>query len=160
MGDRPTDRTENASYRTTDLSQVRSAPPTCRRTPRYQGDKHGERHDGMAKGATAWGHVGNLPNPTSLQEPAADPNGTTPSSPGLPHSNIRPSKLNHESLLIRTSSTLCRRDCEAGDLAHMGLDQQRLTQHTRRRDASTRQAPEKSLSYLNGVEIKLRLTLV
>ncbi|RRT41271.1 hypothetical protein B296_00056491, partial [Ensete ventricosum] len=59
------------------------------RTPRCQGGRHGERHDDMAKGATAC---------------------------------IRPPKPSPESPLIRTSSTLCRRDYEAGGLTHAGLD--------------------------------------
>ncbi|RWW12452.1 hypothetical protein GW17_00023878 [Ensete ventricosum] len=121
--------TEDPSCRTADLTQVRSAPPTCRRTPHHQDCRPGERCGGMVKGAAAWGHVGNLPDPTSLQEPAADPHGTTPSSPGLPHSSIRPPTPSPESPLIRTSPTLCRSDCEAGGLAHTGLDQQRLAQH-------------------------------
>ncbi|RRT54286.1 hypothetical protein B296_00041694, partial [Ensete ventricosum] len=32
-----------------DLTQVRSAPPTCKRTPHCKDDKHGERHDDMGR---------------------------------------------------------------------------------------------------------------
>ncbi|RWW79172.1 hypothetical protein BHE74_00012549 [Ensete ventricosum] len=45
--------TKDVSCRTADLAQVRSAPPTCKRTPHHQNDRHGERHDDMVKGATA-----------------------------------------------------------------------------------------------------------
>ncbi|RRT65912.1 hypothetical protein B296_00036895 [Ensete ventricosum] len=34
-------------HRTADLAQVRSATPTCRRTPHHQYDRHGERCDSM-----------------------------------------------------------------------------------------------------------------
>ncbi|RRT43297.1 hypothetical protein B296_00042555 [Ensete ventricosum] len=50
----------------------------------------------------------------------------TPSSPGLRHSSIRTPEPTLESPLIRTSSTLCRRDYEAGGLAYTGLDQRRM----------------------------------
>ncbi|RRT81827.1 hypothetical protein B296_00020143, partial [Ensete ventricosum] len=50
----PIGYTEDASRRTTDLAQVRSTPPTCKRTPHCQDGKHGERHDGMVEGAAAW----------------------------------------------------------------------------------------------------------
>ncbi|RWV90395.1 hypothetical protein GW17_00047409 [Ensete ventricosum] len=76
--------------------------------PHHPYARHGERHDGMVRSAAAW---------------------TTPPSPGLRHSSIRTPEPTPESPLIRTSSTLCRRDCEAGGLAHTGLDQQRLAQH-------------------------------
>ncbi|RWW65012.1 hypothetical protein BHE74_00027711 [Ensete ventricosum] len=92
----PTGCTEDPSCRTADLTQVRSEPPTCRRTPHHQDGRHGERCGGMVKGAAAC---------------------------------IRPPTPSPESPLIRTSSTLCRSDCEAGGLAHTGLDQQRLAQH-------------------------------
>ncbi|RWW20196.1 hypothetical protein GW17_00015706 [Ensete ventricosum] len=42
---------------------------------------------------------------------------------------VRTPEPSPESPLIRTSSTLCRRDCEAGGLTHTGLDQRRLAQH-------------------------------
>ncbi|RRT63181.1 hypothetical protein B296_00019174 [Ensete ventricosum] len=38
---------KDASCRTADLAQVRSAPPTCKRTPPHQYGRHGERHDDM-----------------------------------------------------------------------------------------------------------------
>ncbi|RRT51837.1 hypothetical protein B296_00048503 [Ensete ventricosum] len=69
--------------------------------PHHPYARHGERHDGMVRSATAW----RVMNTVRTPEP-------TP-----------------ESLLIRTSSTLCRRDCEAGGLAHTGLDQRRLAQY-------------------------------
>ncbi|RWW62079.1 hypothetical protein BHE74_00030824, partial [Ensete ventricosum] len=46
--------TGDPSCRTAGLAQVRSTPPTCRRTPHHQDGRHGERHDGMVKGAAAW----------------------------------------------------------------------------------------------------------
>ncbi|RWV94054.1 hypothetical protein GW17_00043445, partial [Ensete ventricosum] len=49
----PTGCTEDPSCRTADLTQVRSAPPTCRRTPHHQDGRHGERCGGMVKGAAA-----------------------------------------------------------------------------------------------------------
>ncbi|RRT83155.1 hypothetical protein B296_00017024 [Ensete ventricosum] len=70
--------------RTTNLTQVRSAPPTCKRTPHCKDDKHGGGYDGM--------------------ESAADPNWSTPSSPELHHSNSRPPKPSSESLDIRAGS--------------------------------------------------------
>ncbi|RWW87868.1 hypothetical protein BHE74_00003273, partial [Ensete ventricosum] len=48
-----TGRTKDASCRTADLAQVRSAPPACKRTPHHQNGRHGERHDSMVKGAAA-----------------------------------------------------------------------------------------------------------
>ncbi|RWW41055.1 hypothetical protein BHE74_00053476 [Ensete ventricosum] len=101
--------TKDTRCRTADLAQVRSATPTCRRTPHHQYGRHGERRGSM--------------------EPADDPNRTIPSSSGLRHSSIRIPEPTPESPLIRTSSALRRRDCEAGGLAHTGLDQQRLDQH-------------------------------
>ncbi|RZS19961.1 hypothetical protein BHM03_00052423 [Ensete ventricosum] len=44
-----------ASGRAVDLTQVRSAPPTCKRTPHCKDDKHGGGHDGMVEGAAACG---------------------------------------------------------------------------------------------------------
>ncbi|RZS29387.1 hypothetical protein BHM03_00063113 [Ensete ventricosum] len=73
--------------------QARASPPVRR---------HGVRRDSM--------------------EPATDPNRTTPSSPGLRHSSIKTPEPSPESPLIQTSSALCRRNCEAGGLAHTGLD--------------------------------------
>ncbi|RWW81585.1 hypothetical protein BHE74_00010004 [Ensete ventricosum] len=63
-------------------------------------------------------------------EPAADPNRRTPSSPGLCHSSIKTPEPSPGSPLIQTSSALYRRNCEVSGLAHTGLDQQRLAQHT------------------------------
>ncbi|RZS08109.1 hypothetical protein BHM03_00039038 [Ensete ventricosum] len=54
--------------------------------------------------------------------------------------------LNHHS--SRQAPTPYREDREAGELAHTGLNQQMLAQQTWRRDASTRQALETSLSFL------------
>ncbi|RZR97724.1 hypothetical protein BHM03_00026961, partial [Ensete ventricosum] len=42
-----------ANGRTPDLTQVRSAPPTCKRTPHCKDDKHGGGHDGMVEGTAA-----------------------------------------------------------------------------------------------------------
>ncbi|RWW24957.1 hypothetical protein GW17_00010723 [Ensete ventricosum] len=42
--------------RTADLTQVRSAPPTCKRTPHCKDDKHGGGHDGMVEGTAACAH--------------------------------------------------------------------------------------------------------
>ncbi|RZS00149.1 hypothetical protein BHM03_00029798 [Ensete ventricosum] len=50
----PTGCTEDPGCRTADLTQVRSAPPTCRRTPHHQDGRPGERCGGMVKGAAAW----------------------------------------------------------------------------------------------------------
>ncbi|RWW09042.1 hypothetical protein GW17_00027486 [Ensete ventricosum] len=50
--------------------------------------------------------------------------------------------------VVRQAPTPYREDREAGELAHTGLNQQMLAQQTWRRDASTRQAPETSLSFL------------
>ncbi|RZS08124.1 hypothetical protein BHM03_00039059, partial [Ensete ventricosum] len=36
-----------AWHRTADLAQLRSATPTCRRTPHHQYDRHGERRGSM-----------------------------------------------------------------------------------------------------------------
>ncbi|RWW30324.1 hypothetical protein GW17_00005116 [Ensete ventricosum] len=46
-----TGRTKDVRCRTADLAQVWSAPPTCKRTPHHQYARHGERHDGMVRGA-------------------------------------------------------------------------------------------------------------
>ncbi|RWW38304.1 hypothetical protein BHE74_00056494, partial [Ensete ventricosum] len=42
--------------RTADLTQVRSAPPTCKCTPHCKDDKHGGGHDGMVEGTAACAH--------------------------------------------------------------------------------------------------------
>ncbi|RRT50727.1 hypothetical protein B296_00013072 [Ensete ventricosum] len=39
--------------RIVDLTQVRSAPPTCKRTPHRKDNKHGGGHDGMVEGTAA-----------------------------------------------------------------------------------------------------------
>ncbi|RZR73073.1 hypothetical protein BHM03_00019756, partial [Ensete ventricosum] len=54
--------TGGASGRTADLTQVRSAPPTCKRTPHCKDDKHGGGHDDMVEGTTTCAHG---PEPTS-----------------------------------------------------------------------------------------------
>ncbi|RRT34126.1 hypothetical protein B296_00052363 [Ensete ventricosum] len=41
------------SGRTADLTQVRSALPTCKRTPHCKDDKHGGGHDDMVEGTVA-----------------------------------------------------------------------------------------------------------
>ncbi|RWW72553.1 hypothetical protein BHE74_00019646, partial [Ensete ventricosum] len=43
--------------RTADLTQVRSAPPTCKRTPHCKDGKHGGGHDGMVEGTAAWTRI-------------------------------------------------------------------------------------------------------
>ncbi|RZR75589.1 hypothetical protein BHM03_00000002 [Ensete ventricosum] len=42
--------------RTADLTQLRSAPPTYKRTPHCNDDKHGGGHDGMVEGTMACAH--------------------------------------------------------------------------------------------------------
>ncbi|RZR82596.1 hypothetical protein BHM03_00009047 [Ensete ventricosum] len=48
--------------RTADLTQVRSAPPTCKHTPRCKDDKYGGGHYGMVEGTATCAHG---PEPTS-----------------------------------------------------------------------------------------------
>ncbi|RZR72818.1 hypothetical protein BHM03_00017460 [Ensete ventricosum] len=71
----PTGCTEDPSCRTADLTQVRSTPPTCMRTPHHQDGRHGERCDDMVKGATAWNQ-----RPTPTGRPLLHPGFPTPAS--------------------------------------------------------------------------------
>ncbi|RWW28307.1 hypothetical protein GW17_00007226 [Ensete ventricosum] len=97
-----------STARTADLTQVRSAPPNYKHTPRCKDSKHG----GWVR------RYADLPSRA----------------------------LNHHS--SRQALTPYREDREAGELAHTGLNHQMIAQRTWRRDASTRQAPETSLSFL------------
>ncbi|RWW81789.1 hypothetical protein BHE74_00009799, partial [Ensete ventricosum] len=54
------DWSKDTSYRTADLAQVRSATPTCRRTPHHQyGKRGGKRDSTLPYGRPGTGKVGN-----------------------------------------------------------------------------------------------------
>ncbi|RZS01611.1 hypothetical protein BHM03_00031498 [Ensete ventricosum] len=53
------------SGRTADLTQVRSAPPTCKRTPHCKDDKHGGGYDGMVSMVEGTAACAHGPEPTS-----------------------------------------------------------------------------------------------
>ncbi|RWW35110.1 hypothetical protein GW17_00000084 [Ensete ventricosum] len=109
------DWSKDTRCRTADLAHVRSATPTCRRTPHHQyGRRGGKRGSMVPYGRPGTGRVGNPhlqphASPPVRQESAADPSRTTPPSPGLLHSSIRTPEPTPESPLIRTNPAVPKR---------------------------------------------------
>ncbi|RRT55298.1 hypothetical protein B296_00043663 [Ensete ventricosum] len=62
MGNRPNASMGGTSGRTADLTQVRSTPPTCKRTPHYKDDERGGRvrrpHTGLNQQCLLHSHRG------------------------------------------------------------------------------------------------------
>ncbi|RRT56979.1 hypothetical protein B296_00042488 [Ensete ventricosum] len=97
-----TGRTKDARCRTADLAQVRSAPPTCKRTPHHQYARHGERHDGMVRGAAACDQRSTPTRRPLLHPGFAAPALELPSRP-LNHRSSGPAPLCAEEIVKRAA---------------------------------------------------------
>ncbi|RWW80487.1 hypothetical protein BHE74_00011162 [Ensete ventricosum] len=75
------DCSKDTRCRTADLAQVRSATPTCRRTPHRQYARYGERRGSMV--SHECGKVVRIQRPTPAGRPLLHPGFSTPAS-GFP----------------------------------------------------------------------------
>ncbi|RWW49692.1 hypothetical protein BHE74_00044099 [Ensete ventricosum] len=134
-GSRSDTSMRGVSSRTADLTQVRSTPLTCRRTPHRKTTGMMEGYDDMIS------HKGNKVarsrRPTRAEAPPPDPNSTTPAANLWGRTRgIHPSGR---------APTLSRND--NGRTSAQGPEPAMLTQWIRKQGESTGQAPDLTLTY-------------